>query len=158
MKSVKIRTCNVFHFCCNVRRNYFCHHFICIIICHSEMEASQQWRRICSQVSLENLGQGQPANVDSFWDTPVLVTDDGNKMCWWQFYISVANFALSSQTISIYFHWHKQDVNLSPTSKLSPLKRHDDVTNILSRVTWLMSHKLCQSIESNEILENLLPA
>ena len=46
------------------------------------MEASQQWRRICSQVSLENLGQGQPANVDSFWDTPVLVTDDGNKMCW----------------------------------------------------------------------------
>ena len=100
MKSVKIRTCNVFHFCCNVRRNYFCHHFICIIICHSEMEASQQWRRICSQVSLENVGQGQPANVDSFWDTPVLVTDDGNKMCWWQFYISVR--------ISLYRHKQSQ--------------------------------------------------
>ena len=60
LKSFKIRTCYVFHFCCNVCRNYFCHHFICIIICDSEMETGQQWRRICSQVSFENLGQGHP--------------------------------------------------------------------------------------------------
>ena len=86
-KSIKIRTCYVFHFCCNVRWNYFCHHFICIIICHSEMETRQQWRRICSQVSLENL------------------KCIGDSLRW---RFSVTIFAFWSKTFSIHFNCHKQ--------------------------------------------------
>ena len=41
LKLVKIWSCDVLYICCNVCRYYFCYHFICIIICHIEMETGQ---------------------------------------------------------------------------------------------------------------------